>query len=457
MSSKAASISSYKIAHPDTNFLHLHWLDYVGVLRSRVLPISHALKLEATQSYIRVTPVCSLPLQAGPAPDGFIGAAGANILIPDCNSIRPLSPSHASVLCDVSEAETFHPGFDTSDPLQRCPRSQLRRVLAHAQEQFGISLIAGVELEFYLLDDDATGDLAKMDDSTQTLEAISVWSTASMLRNKQSDCVEACVCHLQRAGMVVQQYHAEGGLGQYEISLGPLPVLTAADSSIQAQEIIKRTAVDHGYHATFFPRPFPKRAPSGLHVHLSMSSENPKVGAEEQKGMGESFFAGILERLPMLCGFGLGSKASYSRVEKYTIGEWVSWGTQNRHTPLRKVKPLHWEIRCIDSTCNIHLVLAVFISAGILGVKMGTALSLGDVRNHIGNLNSEKREDLGIRLLLPTGLDEALDILTDGFMELGEVLPETLLRLYLTLKRQEQAGYAKLSEEQALAAYIRDY
>jgi glutamine synthetase len=449
----ADTLSAVVERFPSLQFLHYHWVDYVGVLRSRVLTISHAQSLENSNRLVRLTPVCSLPLHGGAAPAGFIGAAGFNALVPDWDSVIILSTTHASVMCSVSEQSVNHPEFDTSSPFQRCPRTQLQQLVRLANEELQIKLLAGVELEFYLT---GLSKDKKDDEDESNLGALNDWSTASGLRTQEGGCVEACVQQLQHAGIYVEQYHMERGFRQFEISLGPLPVVRAADVCVQSQEIIKRTAVVHGYKATFFPRPFPKRSPSGLHVHLSMV-ETPTTATCEPPSQQSHFLAGILERLPLLCAFALGSEASYSRVEQGTIGEWVSWGTENRHTPLRQINQRHWEIRCIDSTSNIYLVMAAFIAAGIMGVKQSTKLRWGDCRNHVRNLNEQSKADLGIDTPMPKDLGSALQLLERNLTQLEELIPVELMRLYLTVKRKEQEVYANMGETQRRAAYLREY
>lgn len=432
--------------HPNLEFLHYHWVDYVGVLRSRVLTIHHAKALASAARTVRLTPVCSLPLHGGAAPAGFIGAAGSNALVPDWNSVTTLSKTHASVMCNVSEQYIFHLDFDTSKPFLRCPRTQLQILVQAAKEDLQLELLAGIELEFYLI---KLGKESDAGEGSAELDALNAWSTASGLRGSEGHCVESCVRNLQEAGIHVEQYHMERGFQQFEISLAPLPVLRATDICVQSREIIKRAALSQGYLATFYPRPFPNRSPNGLHVHLSLAN-TPKPTTDQ-------FLAGILERLPLLCAFGLGSEASFSRVEQGTMGEWVAWGTENRHVPIRQIHDGHWELRCIDSTSNIYLTIAAFIAVGMMGVKQGARLRWGDCRNHVRNLDDAERATLGIDTLLPKDLNTALEILEREVVKLEQLIPEALMRLYVTARRKEKDAYATMSENQRRAAYLREY
>ncbi|KAJ5207368.1 glutamine synthetase [Penicillium cf. griseofulvum] len=76
---------------------------------------------------------------------------------------------------------------------------------------------------------------------------------------------------------------------------------------------------------------------NGQHMHLSLQPASPPLEA--------SFLAGILKRLPSLCSFCLPLEMSYERLKPHMAGETVSWGTDSRLVPIRKVEPSRWEIR----------------------------------------------------------------------------------------------------------------
>ncbi|KAH8592063.1 hypothetical protein B0O99DRAFT_457222, partial [Bisporella sp. PMI_857] len=426
--------SDFVYKFPAVTFVHLHWVDFVGILRSRVLPVAHCLKLSNNERVLRISPCATRPVYGGPHPEGFIGAAGSNSLIPDWASLLLLSDIHASVMCNVSEEGSFHSNFDTKKPFQRCPRSELQRVVDLAGREHSLLIQAGVELEFYLWDENED-PIESME--MASLGKVNTWSTASALRTQQAACVEACALRLQKSGVYVEQYHAEQGFQQFEISLGPLPVLAAADQCVQAQEIVRRTAIAHGYKAIFLPKPFATFVPTGLHIHLSIASSQQDKPQEEIRRVERYFLAGIMQRLPLLCAFGMGSEASYRRVNKRCLGEWVSWGTENRNNPVRQIKPGHWELKCIDSTCNIFLAIAAYIAAGFLGVKQSTELTLGDCRVSANMLDEQMLEKLHIKTPLPKTLEGAIGILERSPMEVDHVLTQQMFAFYVMTKRKE--------------------
>ncbi len=46
----------------------------------------------------------------------------------------------------------------------------------------------------------------------------------------------------------------------------------------------------------------------------------------------------------------------------------MAWGTQNRETPLRRIKSGRWEIRCLDGLANMYFALSAILAAGMLGL-----------------------------------------------------------------------------------------
>jgi glutamine synthetase len=120
------------------------------------------------------------------------------------------------------------------------------------------------------------------------------------------------------------------------------------------------------------PKPIDsKPLANGQHMHLSLQPTSPLLE--------DSFLAGILKRLPGLCGFCLPLEVSYERLKPNEAGLSVAWGTDSRLVPIRKVKPIHWEIRCIDVTANMYSTLAAILGAGLLGLAGKESLIWPDI------------------------------------------------------------------------------
>ena len=175
---------------------------------------------------------------------------------------------------------------------------------------------------------------------------------------------------LASIGINLEQFHAESCPGQFEFILPPGSPVAAVDTLLKARQVVTNVAEQHGIRATLYPRPYPKAAGTASHAHVSISPATHE----------DSFLAGVLEHYRALVAFTLSQDISYDRVKAgiWAGSEWVTWGTQNRETPIRKISPGHWEIKSLDGLANMYLAMAAFIGSGYLGVKQNKPLTAKD-------------------------------------------------------------------------------
>lgn len=175
---------------------------------------------------------------------------------------------------------------------------------------------------------------------------------------------------LASIGIHLEQIHAESSPGQFEFILPPDSPLSAVDTLIKTRQTITNVVEKHGLRATLYPRPHPMTAGTASHAHISISPATNE----------ESFLAGVLEHLPAVAAFTLSQDISYARVASgiWSGSEWVAWGTQNRETPLRKISPGHWEVKCLDGLANMYFAMAALLATGYLGVNGNKPLTLKD-------------------------------------------------------------------------------
>lgn len=411
-------LETFLIDNDDINFIRFEWLDLSGVLRVRVVAIFHALRLEATDCEISLQPAALWSTYAG-IPD-LAPSAGDARLFPDWQSLSrlPCLPGHASVICNVYENYN-DVGF------KRCPRSLLIRRLEAAPS---LDFLVGFEIEFVLISPETP---------SAPVAHTPGWSSASGLRNKYQGIIESSVLRMQAAGIGVEQYHSEGAQGMFEIVLAAMVPVTAVDALIRAEEIIRTTASERNTLATMYPKPTQRGNNVGQHIHLSIS---PLI--EEQY-----FLAGILHNIPVLCAFTMPSYDSYTRVKDLgrTIGTWVSWGTQLRDVPIRRISAGHWEVRAADATANMYLALAALIECGLQGLRQQRPLICQDLDISPAKLCQEEREKRGILQRLPQSLEQSLRILErDG----SHLCGEHIIGKFLDLKKEEIYVFSNMTEEQ---------
>lgn len=397
----------------------------------------------------------------------FSSPTGRASIFPDWKSIRALDSTHAAIQCRVAEDLTLYRQLSMPSPFQRCPKSSLERIVILARERYSLVMLAGFELEFYLfnledfnLEDLSAGGNRKFPQRT--------WSSAASARGPQAQCVEACMTAMDKAGILVEQAHAESSPDQFEISIGPLPLVEAADSLLYSKEIILEVARSHGFRAIFMPKPLERLEPTGLHLHLSIHSipstsscppieeligSNTRQRYEIFQKDADAFLAGILHRLSALLAFSMPSDNSYRRISTTSaMGFHVAWGKNNSSVPLSEVSIGYWEIRSLDWTANIHLAIAAYVSAGLLGMKERQHLGWHDPGACTYDIDAASLELLGITTLLPKSFPESLSsLISMKYAGLELYMGEELLDLYVLVKQSEQQYFSSLTEIQVIS------
>jgi glutamine synthetase len=454
-------------ANESLSFVQWFWTACDGHLYARTLTKSRCLTLAVTAQPLRVHVSCIGGLTSARSLDPvFAAVVGRTSIWPDWNSLRPISPSHAAVQCNVAEDPTLYPSLALPSVYQRCPRSCLRRVLGIADKDYSLSFLAGFELEFYLLDKSpAAIDLSKLGISAHG--PVRTWSSAACMRGSYARCVEACMLALEEAGIVVEQGHAESSLQHFEISTGPLPVIDAIDALMCSREIIVRVAESFNMHANFLPKPFEGVDPSGLHLHLSMhdryaAAAQQAVGERRRespdavdRGRANSFLAGILDRLVLLCAFSMPTQDSCARsADPDTMGQYVAWGRNNLSVPVSEVATGYWEIRSLDWTANIYLAIAAYISAGLLGLGTKQQLVSEDPCDFTFRMEEHTLERRGITQRLPDSFSDAMKrLVEEQYGGLQKYLGEEILDLYVMVKEKGHEFLKTLSDEERRALY----
>lgn len=404
-------------------FVRFQWVDYSGILRTRILTREHCLDLVQQAKPLRCNQQSLLCLA-----DGTVlphEPSGVHLLYPDWSSLKPGDPScpYATVMCSIVEIAS------PESPPQRglCPRQSLKTVSQAAHVDYGLEILVGFEIEFVVLRHEEGKGLSP---ASSHIGAFA----AAGLRDPGAILVEEAIRGIQAMGVPVQGFHVEGPGAQYEISLGPRPPLQAVDNLVTAQDIVKSTFRKHGLTATMAPKPILDGPGNGLHVHVSMQ---PVKKARE-----DAFLAGILHRLAAICALGLPYEPSYVRLKPFEAGEVVSWGTESRRAPVRKISAGHWEVRCADATANPYLLVSAIVASGLLGIQKGESLSWPDV-----SLAATRgvREVVGTPL--PRNLTKSLMALGRDCADFASVLGGDAIDRYLSLKLQESTVFQSLDDE----------
>jgi glutamine synthetase len=372
-----------------------------------------------------------------------MGPVGEIRLVPDPETFRvlPYAPRSGAMLVDQRTVDGAVAAVDQ--------RGFLRGMCDRLGER-GARLEVAFENEFALATRTDAGEYVPVDSSL-------CFSTIGMTASQ--DYVDALAAALEAQDIPLEQYYAELGHGQQEISTAHRPAVQAADEQVLVRETIRSVAAAHGLVASLAPKPWPQGAGNGGHIHFSLwdldGARNRfyDPGAPDRfSAEGRAFLAGVLEHLPGLCGLTAPSFNSYHRiVPQYWAGAFTCWGHDNREAPLRlpsqfsgmEESSTNVEYKAADATCNPYLAVGGLIAAGLDGIERDLEPPT-PVEVDPATIPEGEREARGIRPL-PSSQRDALDALAADAV-LTDALGPVLTQSYLAVRRSEWETYSAEDE-----------
>jgi glutamine synthetase len=259
---------------------------------------------------------------------------------------------------------------------------------------------------------------------------------------------------LIEAGVDVEVHHHEvGTAGQAEIDMRFSTLTKMADALMTYTYVIKNVCQQHGYVATFMPKPLFQDNGSGMHVHFSLwSGDKPLFAGNKYAGLSEMglyAIGGILRHARALCALCNPTTNSYKRlVPGYEAPVNLVYSSRNRSAAIRipmyseNPKTKRVEFRCPDSSCNPYLAFSAMTMAAIDGIQ--NKIDPGDpLDKDIYKLSSEEYEKIGSA---PGGLDEALDELENDheFLLKGDVFTADVIHYWIKYKRENEVDAIRM-------------
>ncbi len=432
----------------------LAYVDTAGVGRVKTIPTA---KLAAAAAWgVGMSPVFDtfLANDSIVATDVLGSPDGDLRLYPDLDRLVELAgqPGWAWAPVDrMTQEGERHPA---------CSRTFLRRMVAEAAERHGITFRAGIEIEW------AVGRGGAPDGAF--VPAVTGPAYGATRQVELSDCTADLLAALDRQGVEVDQLHPEYAAGQFELSVGALDPVAAADRSVLVRQTIRAVSQRHGLVVSFAPAVFGQGVGNGGHVHLSAWRDgvNLHAGGERRHGMrpeAESFAAGVLAHLPALAAVTAPSPASYLRLKpSQWAGVFTAWGRETREAGLRVVtgtvghrdRAANLEVKPVDLAANPYLALGCLIAAGLDGLTSEASLP-EEITGDPARLGAEEAAARGVRRL-PASLAEAVgEFRTDEVLRsaLGPVLADAVI----AVREGETEAVAGLDDDQVAAAYRWTY
>jgi glutamine synthetase len=444
------------VAQAEASGLHLVrflYCDNDGIIRGKAAGIANLKERLETGIGLTVAMQAFTMLDHLASVDGM-GPVGEIRLVPDpmTFAIAPYAPHTATVLVDMQTLD--------GQPYAADGRAFLKRMIARAAGGHDLSLVAAFEPEWSLAS--KNGEVfSPIDDS-------GCFTSTGM--NVAAVVIDDILGAFESQGLIVEQYYAELGWGQQELSIRHAPALQAADHHILYRETVRGVALKHGLYASFAPKPWADQAGNGCHIHFSGWDRDQQVnrfydasGQYNLSTLARQFMAGILDHLPALVALTCASVNSYRRLQpQMWASAFRAWGPDNREGALRVASPFkgheaestNVELKSSDSSANPYISLGGVIAAGLDGIKRQLSLP-SPVTVDPFTLTDTERQAIGADRL-PQSLREAITNLK-GDDVLLDAMGERLSTSYIAVKELDVDAFANADETFEFRQHIYKY
>jgi len=430
----------------DVRLIVLQFVDILGATKSLTIPVEQLEK--ALNDGVGFD---------GSSIEGFVRIYESDMVsMPDPSTFRvlpwrPHEKGEGRIICDIQR-----PG---GEPFEGDPRYILKRTLKELRKE-GYVYNTGPELEFFLL---RTNEEPQVKPVPHDVGGYFDFSPL----DKASDVRRDAIFALKEVGLDIEMSHHEVAPGQHEIDFKFEDALTTADNVITYKNAIKATALTHGLHATFMPKPFLGLNGSGMHTHQSLyevkTGKNAFYDPKDKYNLSALAYhciGGQLKHSREMSAVLAPTTNSYKRlVPGYEAPVYICWGRRNRSALIRvpeyfpgKEREIRAELRCPDPACNPYLAFAVMLKAGMDGVKRKIEPP-APVEEDVYEFDDRKLAKFYIKTL-PASLGEAI-----AEFEKSELMKETLgefaFEKYLTAKKAEWNEYRMQVTEWELKTYLK--
>ncbi|MFJ9903436.1 glutamine synthetase family protein [Streptomyces sp. NPDC101152] len=432
----------------------LSYVDTAGIGRVKTIPTA---KLAAAAAWgVGMSPVFDTFL----ANDSIVttdvlGSPDGDLrLYPDLDHLVVLAgqPGWAWAPVDrITQEGEPHPG---------CGRTVLRRIVVEAAKRHGLTFRAGIEVEWAV----GQGPVA----AGEFVPALHGPAYGATRQVELSDYTADLLAAFAAQGVDVEQLHPEYAAGQFEVSVGALDPVAAADRSVLVRQTIRAVARRHGLVVSFAPAVFAQGVGNGGHLHLSAwrDGRNLHSGGTGRHGMtaeAESFVAGVLAHLPALTAVTAPSPASYLRLKpSQWAGVFTAWGHETREAAVRIVtgtaglreQAANLEVKPVDLAANPYLALTCVIAAGLDGLTSSAPLA-EEITGDPARLSEREAAARDVRRL-PTSLTEAVEEFRAD-ERLRSALGSVLADAVIAVRQGEIAAVGGYDDERVAAAYRWTY
>lgn len=265
---------------------------------------------------------------------------------------------------------------DDGTPFDGDPRQALQHVLDRFAAK-GLTPIAAMEMEFFLVDD--SGEVLRspaLPTTGKRRAAPDILNLATLdaFDGFFSDLYAACDAMEIPADAAI----SEGGDGQFEINLMHGDAMKAADDAWLFKMLVKGLARKHGFAATFMAKPYAEEAGNGLHTHFSVLDGGGQNifddGTDAGSAALQQAIAGCIAAMQDCTLIFAPHWNSYERmVPGAHAPTSICWAYENRTAAIRVPSgppaARRIEHRVAGGDVNPYLMLAAILGAALNGVE----------------------------------------------------------------------------------------
>jgi len=263
--------------------------------------------------------------------------------------------------------------------------------------------------------------------------------------DKLQDLRSEIMLKLIEAGVDVEVHHHEvGTAGQAEIDMRFSTLTKMADAMMTYKYVIKNVAQQHGYVATFMPKPLFQDNGSGMHTHQSLWKEGSNLFFDENgyallSEQARWYIGGLLKHAPALLAFCAPTTNSYRRlVPGYEAPINLVYSQRNRSACVRipvystSPKSKRIEFRSPDATANPYLAFPAMLMAGLDGIA-NKIEPPGPLDKDLYELEGEEKAKIAS---VPGSLPEVLKALEADheFLLQGDVFTKDVIDTWIEYK-----------------------
>jgi glutamine synthetase len=324
-------------------------------------------------------------------------------------------------------------------PYEGDPRYVLKRLLKKIGEK-GYTFYVGPELEYFYF---------KSNKAPEVIDTGGYFDSLPL--DMGSDLRRETIFALQAMGIDVEYSHHEVAPSQHEIDLRYDNALSMSDKTMTYRIAVKEIARQHGFYATFMPKPIFGENGSGMHVHQSLFQGDKNLffdGSDQYhlSKIAKGYIAGLMKHAREIIAVTNQWVNSYKRlVPGYEAPVYISWAQRNRSTMIRvpmykpgKEVATRIEFRAPDPACNPYLAFAVMLAAGLKGVDNEYELP-EPIEDDIYEMSGKEKNERGI-ITLPGNLYEAI-LEVEKSELVKEALGEHIFNKYVENKKIEWDMY----------------